>query len=185
MTEVRTEGWLRPVVQTLVGVGGTAGMVALAVWMLLRRIMAQMDEDARASFVLMLIVAMLAGALLFAVAAVLASFAFGRPRATSTPAAVIDADYRPLPPQGMSTFVAAGPRSYVAQDTAERDAVQMLTLRPFGISPTEAACAKHLNLTSSRRVQAAWGVLERYALLTRPGQGSAVMWVTSPGEEEE
>ena len=104
-------------------------------------------------------------------------------RETPAPADVIDVQPTPLLAPPTRNFVPAGPHSWVASDTADSDAAAMMRLRPFRIAPTEAVCAQHLGISSSRRVQAAWRVLEGYGLLSRPGQGAAVQW-TSPGEEE-
>jgi hypothetical protein len=80
-------------------------------------------------------------------------------------------------PVGSAPLVQVGDAAFVPETVAREDARRMLDeLHPFRVDPTEANCVRYLGLTSSRRVQAAWAVLERYQLLDRPGQGSAVKW---------
>lgn len=109
---------------------------------------------------------------------------------------VIDVQARPMLPAPAAVaqarfdepMIEVG-QTFIPRSTARSDAERMVSeLRPMGIDPTEAAARQYLGITSSRRVQAAWSVLQDYELIARDGQGSPVKWrrpdSSSPGEEE-
>lgn len=160
-----------------------AGTLTVRQW--LAGLFSDVGPDRAADIVLFALLAMCGGVAVLATGFLFVWLIVRAKHERETPARadIIDAQPSPMLAAAGRSYVPAGGHSWVASDTADADAAAMMRLKPFGITPTEAVCAQRLGITSSRRVQAAWRVLEGYGLLSRPGQGAAVQW-TSPGEGE-